>query len=67
MKGNDNYTSNINNRVLYYMVTPIIFVTNLIGAMKAIKEGKETKSYTIACCISLMMIIIPIFSALIYR
>ena len=43
--------------------TPIIFVYNLIGAMKAIKEERETKNYTTACCISFMLIVIPIFIA----
>ncbi len=41
--------------------TPIIFVTSLIGAIKAIKEGRDTEKYTIACCISLMLIVIPIY------
>lgn len=44
--------------------TPIVFVCSLIGAIKAIKEERETKEYTIACSISFMMIIIPMFLAL---
>jgi len=47
-------------------VTPIIFVVNLIGAIKAIKEGRQTEKYTIACCISLMLIVIPIYMMLMY-
>ncbi|CAK7086019.1 MULTISPECIES: hypothetical protein [Tissierella] len=46
--------------------TPIIFVTNLIGAIKAIKEGRQTEKYTAACCISLMLIVIPIYMMLMY-
>ncbi|WP_160723062.1 hypothetical protein [Isachenkonia alkalipeptolytica] len=41
--------------------TPIIFVVNLIGAMKAVKEGRETTVHTGACAISLLLIVIPIF------
>jgi len=47
-------------------VTPIIFVVNLIGAIKAIKEGQQTEKYTIACCISLMLIVIPLYMMLMY-
>ncbi len=39
----------------------IVFVTNLIGAMKAIKEYGDTEKYIIACSISLMLIVIPIY------
>ncbi|MCF6465956.1 hypothetical protein C3E90_08715 [Clostridium sp. Cult2] len=46
--------------------TPIIFVTSLIGAIKAIKEGRDTQIYTIACCISLMLIVIPIYIIFMY-
>lgn len=46
--------------------TPIIFVTSLIGAIKAIKEGRGTEKYTIICCISLMFIVIPIYIMLLY-
>jgi len=41
-------------------------VTSLIGAMKAIKEGQDTEKYTIACCISLMLIVIPIYIMLMF-
>lgn len=42
--------------------TPIIFIVNLVGVMKAIKEGRETKKYTVLCCISFMLITITIVS-----
>ncbi len=40
--------------------TPFIFVYTMIGAMKAIKEERDPIIHTIACCISLMLIVIPI-------
>ncbi len=46
--------------------TPIIFVMSLIGAIKAIKEGRNTKKYTIACCISLMIILVPMYIMLLH-
>lgn len=46
--------------------TPAIFIINLIGAIKAIKEERETGKYTVACCISLMLIVIPMYMMLIY-
>ncbi len=47
----------------YYTIwfTPIIFITSLIGAMKAIKDGTDHKGYTIVCVISFWLIIVPIF------
>jgi hypothetical protein len=53
----------------YYTIwfTPIIFVTSLIGAIKAIKDGEETKGYTLSCCISLMLIVIPMYMMLMYN
>lgn len=50
----------------YYCIwfTPIIFILSLIGVMKSIKEGKETSGYTKACCISFIMIVIPMYCAL---
>ncbi|WP_353093336.1 hypothetical protein [Tissierella praeacuta] len=52
----------------YYTIwfTPAIFVINLIGAIKAIKEGRQVEKYTIACCISLMLIVIPMYMMLMY-
>lgn len=47
--------------------TPVMFVVNLIEAIKAIKEGRQTEKYTAACCFSLMLIVIPMYMMLLYN
>ncbi|SCZ05948.1 hypothetical protein SAMN03080606_03915 [Alkaliphilus peptidifermentans DSM 18978] len=42
-------------------LTPIVFVTSLIGAIKAIKEERKTTPYTITCSISFMLIVVSLF------
>lgn len=41
--------------------TPIIFISSLFEAIKAIHEGRDSTSHKVACCISFMLIVIPMF------
>lgn len=45
-------------------LTPIVFIGNLVGLLKAIKNEEETKAYTVLCAISLWLIVVPMFVAI---
>lgn len=46
--------------------TPAIFVISLIEAIKAIKDWRDYGKYGFVCCVSLMLIVIPMYAMLMY-